>query len=207
LNYPISKVVGGFGRDITPEETIPHVLARTYIEHNFLRGIMHNYVLGPNTGSRWSMTGLEVGCGYGRMMPLMNEFSTTNLDAYERDPKLAAIASSLMPHANVHVGTTLCAVDLPKNHYDIILTFTVLQHMDAEVMMDTVEEMKKLRKKGGTIILVEETDKIQAQDLWGRAVSMYQLMMEPELKLIHSEIRYLEPGNPYKTGGHYMVFR
>jgi SAM-dependent methyltransferase len=200
MNYPISKVVGGFGRDVTPEEAIPYTLARTFIEHKKFKSLASEY-----HGHHFN-SALEVGCGYGRMIPIVAERSII-FTGYERDPKLAAIASSLYANTSIHIGPTLSSVFLPEKTFDFIYTFTVLQHMDGEVMMDTVDEIKRLLHKGGTIILVEETDKVQAKDLWGRSISMYQLMMEPEFKLVHSEPRYLEPGNPYKTGGHYMVFR
>lgn len=197
--YGIKTVVGGFGRPMTAEESIPYTLARTYIEHTRLRNIFYEQ-------SRASLFqhALEIGCGYGRNLPLLKDFSQT-VTAFERDQQLAKIAEVLNPKVNVINNVVFGFYCGPR--FDLIMTFTFLQHLDEGELQRTIEKIRQISMPGSLLLLVEETNpRKTSPGCVCRPIATYQQML-PEFSLKYAFPRKLEPSYPYGDSGDYMLFR
>jgi SAM-dependent methyltransferase len=98
---------------------------------------------------------------------------------------------------------------------DIVLCFTVLQHLTDAELAAVVPELLRVRRPGGAVVLVEETDasleagKAERADLGytrGRPVEAYAALLAP-LTVVHTQPRRIEPTYPRPDVGTYMVFR
>jgi len=202
--YGIAKVVGGFGRSLSPEEAIPYTLARTHIEHETIRRILSN---------RFSLhrrkKALEVGCGYGRNLPVLKEVFTQTF-GLERDEELATIA------ANLHQDESATVVRMPKpltrwpfDHglFDFVMTFTVLQHLQAFEFEFFISEINRVTGPNATLLIVEETDEtIVDPHTTGRSIETYKLLFS-EFEFINSLPRKVEKTFPKEDSGAYMLFQ
>jgi SAM-dependent methyltransferase len=198
--YGIGKVVGGFGRPLTPEESIPYTLKRTYLEHTMLRGLIKTL---PFADKKFSA--LEVGCGYGRNLPILTEFS--NVYGIERDAELAGLAAHLNPAVNIHHGLVYDQDADILSSFDLILTFTFLQHLFTTQLQATAYTITKLLAPGGYLILCEETDPaVTDQTCVGRTVEEYQDYFCGALQFIGAFPRITERV-PNHQSGHFMLFR
>src|SRR5574337_2209768 len=89
FRYGIRKVVGSINAE--GDAYWPAVIRRTYFEQRTLSNFIRAQLGGNSVKS-----GVEFGCGYGRMLPVLSEFADEVM-GIERDAELAAIASSLRP--------------------------------------------------------------------------------------------------------------
>lgn len=196
MTYGVKTVVGGFSRELTDQEYIPMILARTYEEHRMLRR-----VLGPLSHQNFHKAA-EFGCGYGRMTPVLKEFAPSVV-AFERDQELLFLASMANPGIEFVCPQTLEHVPANDQLFDLILTYTVIQHMRDEECRNVLQEISRVMKLNGVLVLCEQTDpNEQDATTHGRAIVEYSSML-PEFKGLGVHERLTE-GNP---AGHYMVFR
>lgn len=200
MSYGIKTVVGGFGKQLTVEEQIPYTLARTHIEHQQLSNILYC----ERTLSNFS-NALELGCGYGRNFNVLEKFADT-VTGLERDPELLKIAQDLNPKCRVLPFNSLLLPD----YYDLILTFTFLQHLSDEEMNFAISRIHRVARPRAIIVVVEETDPSKsAKESTARRVEEYlkQFKKHGPIELIKLKERILEPTFPDRHSGHYMVFR
>lgn len=182
---------------------------RNYWEFRDLRD-----VLARATNGATIATAYDVGCGYGRMLNLLGEFATS-VTGFEREPALATYARTLSPAATVVEVPALAPLPAPDASADLVLCFTVLQHLTDAELAHVVPELKRLRRETGAIVLVEETDgKLEAGKAAraelgytkGRTAETYAALMAP-LTLVHTQPRRIEPTYERPDVGTYMLFR
>lgn len=150
-SFGIRNVVGGFSTDLAPDHEIPYVLARTASEHLQLARMFSSL---SKRGSA-----VDLGCGYGRNLPILSQYFDSVV-GIERDQELGLIASRLCTEsASVLLVDALFNTEQPADSVDLILTYTVLQHLNDEEMEKTAKEMIHILTPCGAIILVEETAK------------------------------------------------
>ena len=190
---------------------------RNYWEFRDLRDVLTRVTSdrrGGPSGPPAFDTAYDIGCGYGRMLNLLGEFAAS-VTGFEREPALAAYARQLSPAAGVVEVGTLSALPVADASADIVLCFTVLQHLTDAELTNVVPEILRVRRPTGTIVLVEETDstleagKAARADLGytkGRPVEAYAALLTP-LSLVHTRKRRIEPTYPRPDVGTYMVFR
>lgn len=203
--YSADRVVGGFSPNQleSSENLIPLTLRRTYLEHRQIRAILRKV-----SRDVW-FRAAEFGCGYGRNLALLKEFFSV-VHGYERDEGLALMASWLNPECIVYNEVpTRGPIDEPDFLFDLVMTFTFLQHLSDSELVWAGREIHRTLKLGGYALIVEETD-TKLNDLGeypvrGRSPERYASMLG--LKLIESEERKLEPGNENRVGGHYLLMR
>src|SRR5574337_785639 len=85
--YGIRKVVGAINAD--GDAYWPAAMRRTYFEQREL-----GKVIAAIQDGKFTKYGVEFGCGYGRMLPVLHEFAEKVI-GIERDQELARIALSL----------------------------------------------------------------------------------------------------------------
>jgi SAM-dependent methyltransferase len=154
----------------------------------------------------------ELGAGYGRMSRVLAECAR-RVVAFERDSALLAKGRILNPDLAFAPIKNLGDIPAKDGSADFALTFTVLQHLTDVTCGAALAELKRLVKKGGHILLVEETDASQRDrdlphDETGgvryRSVDRYELAMAPA-RLVRTWPRRIEIEGP--NAGTAMLFK
>lgn len=159
---------------------------------------------------------LEVGCGYGRLIMVLSEFADEVIGV-EREPHLVATARSLLPDVDFRQQDSIPPLRLPAlgdASVDFAMTFAVLQHMidaDARAVLD---ELKRVMRPGGWVLLGEkvesgnETARADDRTLFlstHRPVEVYASWMRPFV-LVSTRSRPAPPAWN-RNSGTVMLFR
>src|SRR5690348_3447496 len=112
--------------------------ARTYLEHRDLRALLTDTL-----GSRRVARACEFGAGLGRMTPVLTEFAHSVI-GFEREPHFVAEAQPLFPNISFHHVEQLDNVPSSDQSFDLVLTFTVLQHIVDSVLLSVATEIKRV---------------------------------------------------------------
>ncbi len=194
-------------RDVVDVD-FPAFALRTYLEQAGVRRFLERA-----SGGRRLRTAAEVGCGYGRLLPVLREFAG-RVAGFERQPEFAAEAARLHPAAEIFRVTSLANLPAVDAAFDFVLSFTVLQHLVERVASAVAAEMKRLRAAGGHVLICEETDPSHlAGDVddptgictIGRSAESYARLFAP-LRLVGSAPRIVEPTYPRRDVGTYLLF-
>lgn len=186
----------------------PRFAVRNYLEQRDLRNI-----LAECSKIRHMEAACEIGCGYGRMTMVLLEFFD-KVDGYEREDEFVAIARNLIPDINFINVASLDSLGAADRSYDLVLSFTVLQHIIDPEVKKIAGELKRILKPGGYIVLCEETDTGHRYGdtessagfcTIGRSVEQYSDILRP-LELVGTAPRKIESGYPRKDVGTFMVF-
>ncbi len=182
---------------------------RTYLEQTDLR--QHLQRVARETELR---DVAEIGCGFGRMTVVLQEFAP-RVTGFEREPAFVAECRRLHPTLEFQQVQTLAALPAPDAAFDLVLTFTALQHLINPVAQQTVAESKRITRPGGFVLLCEETDPnvIGGEPenefgscVIGRAVETYAAWFAP-LRLISTAPRRIEPTYERADTGRFMLFQ
>lgn len=183
--------------------------ARTYLEHRDVRAL----VAGA-TGGRRVRAACEVGAGYGRMTVLLSEFADRVIGV-EREPHFVEEAAGLYPGISFLHVESLTALPLQTASVDLVLTFTVLQHLSDPVARKAAMEIVRILPPGGHLLICEETDPLHRDGAVedpngmctiGRPVAVYQHIFAA-LTLLETRPRRIEPTYPRPDVGTYLLFR
>lgn len=196
----------------TPTDVVdvsgPPALLRNYLEQRDVR----EYVQRAHTTTPIAHA-YDVGCGFGRLTPVLAEFAAVVI-GFEREASLLATARALMPSLEFVEVATLEALPAPDASAELVMTFTVLQHMPDPQAEAVIREMARVLAPGGHVLVVEETDPtLEAGDVAraeagytrGRPWSWYEARFAP-LQLIRMGPRVIEPGYPRADVGTFMLF-
>lgn len=194
-------------RDVVDVD-VPAFALRTYLEQAGVRRF-----LARAGGGRRLRAAADIGCGYGRLLPVLGEFAD-RVAGFERQPEFASEATRLHPHAEIFRVTSLANLPSVDAAYDFVLTFTVLQHLVDRVAAEVAAEIRRLRAAGGHVLICEETDPAHvAGDVAdplgrctiGRSAEAYSRLFAP-LRLLDSAPRVVEPTYPRRDVGTYLLF-
>jgi len=183
--------------------------ARTYLEQRDLRSLL-SAAIGTTRLNR----GCEFGSGFGRMTPVLSEFASV-VCGFEREPTFVDEASRLFPDIAFARVSTLEHVPADDASFDLVVTFTVLQHLVDAVLAGVAAEIDRVLRPGGLLVLCEETDPAhRTGDVLdprgvctiGRTVATYAAQFKT-LTLVETRPRVIEPTYARPDVGTYMVFR
>jgi SAM-dependent methyltransferase len=155
----------------------------------------------------------DVGCGYGRLTPVLSEFAA-RVVGFERESALLAEARRLQPGVEWKEIANLAELPAADREFDFAMSFTVLQHVPDEAARSVARELRRIAA-GGFVLLVEETDPALGADVpsdWsggmtrGRAVPTWESWMAP-WRLVLTLPRTIEPGYARVDVGTYMLFQ
>jgi SAM-dependent methyltransferase len=182
---------------------------RTYVEHADLRKALER---------ARKEVGIEdagdIGAGYGRMSLVLGEYAR-HVVPFERESSLVETGRRLLPDADWRQVESLDRLPADDGCLDLVLTFTVIQHMTNEFAEKVLAEARRVVRKPGVVLLCEESD---PEHRWGpvgdttsiftigRSVEQYQELMKP-FELADAFPRRMEPGYPREVVGHYMLFK
>jgi ubiquinone/menaquinone biosynthesis C-methylase UbiE len=116
---------------------------------------------------------LEIGCGFGRLSPT---FAAQSADHTAVDINADALA--LAQQTYPHLGFTQVDgyhLPFPDRHFDLVVSWTVLQHVPPDQIHSMLAEVKRVLAPGGTILLCEETRNPNAptRHSWHRTSAFY----------------------------------
>jgi SAM-dependent methyltransferase len=196
----------------TPTDVVdvsgPPALLRNYLEQRDVREyVQRAQMTTPITRA------YDIGCGFGRLTPVLCEFAPAVI-GFEREASLLATARALLPSLEFVEVATLEALPAPDASAELVMTFTVLQHMPDAQAEAVIREIARVLAPRGHVLVVEETDPtLEAGDVAqaeagytrGRPSSWYEARFAP-MPLIRMGPRVIEPGYPRADVGSYMLF-
>ncbi len=194
-------------RDVVDVD-FPAFALRTYLEQSAVRRFLARV-----TGARRLKAAAEVGCGYGRLLPVLGEFAD-RVAGFERQPEFAAEAARLQPGVRIFRVTSLANLPAPDGAFDFVMTFTVLQHLVDPVAAKVADEIRRLLSPGGHVLICEETDPSHVSGdvgnekgicTVGRSPETYVRLFAP-LRLLETAPRVIEPTYPRSDVGTYLLF-
>lgn len=100
------------------------------------------------------MAVLDVGCGTGAQLELYQRFDC-RLSGIDASPSMLGLAKARLGEAaDLRWGT---AVDLPyaTGHFDLVISMLCLHEMKPQLRAGAVEEMKRVLKGNGRILLID----------------------------------------------------
>jgi len=186
----------------------PPALLRNYLEQRDVREYLRRAELTTPITRAY-----DVGCGFGRLTPVLSEFASVVI-GFEREASLLATARQLLPSLEFVEVATLERLPAPDASAELVMTFTVLQHMPDARAEAVIREVTRVLAPGGHALIVEETDPaLEAGDASnaeagytrGRSWSWYEARLAP-LRLIRMGPREIEPGYSRPDVGTYMLF-
>ena len=128
---------------------------------------------------------LEFGCGYGRLSPTFASMSErhTGIDINAEALSAARVAYPDLDFQQSS-GSELA---FPDDTFDLVATWTVLQHVRPERIDGVLSEIKRVLGPDGQLLLCEETrdPKGETRHSWHREPSFYEERL-PSLCLTHS---------------------
>ena len=135
---------------------------------------------------------------------MIAEFTRTSTTGFERDEDFVQIAKTNMPELEFKQVETLAQLPALDARFDLVFSFTVLQHVRDIAVNEVIEELKRVACS--TILICEETDPTwRDSTTTGRSINTYTELFKP-FRLVYKSQRDQEPNCPSKNPGHYMVF-
>ena len=156
----------------------------------------------------------EIGCGYGRLIMVMEEYAG-KVVGFEREANLLELAKELLPTID------FCKVDSLDNlssfgrgQFDFVMTCTVLQHLTDDLCRRVLEEIKRIAPKGHVLLIEKVEDNFTTKNVTdgnafisrARSKKIYSQWMTP-YKLVSISKRIVEPGYINPNVGECMLFR
>lgn len=185
MSYGVERVVGALpygGRAYWPG-----VLRRTYIEQTrlrqFMRGLINSHPLLALAAKEGRTQAVELGCGYGRMLPMLHEFADVVIGV-ERDDELRGIAALLGGSDETILGTpSLTGIPVESDSTHLVLTYTVLQHLNESECAAVLAEVRRILRPRGILICVEDNagGGGPSADYFPRSIETYQKLASMEL--------------------------
>jgi SAM-dependent methyltransferase len=193
-------------RDAVSDADGPAAAVRNYREHATIRNILRSIASNGKLERA-----CELGCGYGRVIMVLKEFSEVT-KGFEREEELVAIARSLQPDVEFERVPALDKVPVDAE-YDLAMICTVLQHLTDDEARRVCDVMKRLAPRGHVLIIEKTEPYLLTENVSdgkqflsrARTVETYQDFMRP-FRLVSVTDRVLEPTNANPRPGSCMLF-
>lgn len=172
FNY--NRVASGWGFE---GAGLPHYSNRLHKEVNQLKKAIGDY--------RAHKT-LEIGCGYGRLSPWIQEYSK---ELFSVEPQLDLIqdAEILNPGVKFY-NTQVQNMPFPDDYFDLCVSWTVLQHIPpGKEFIKAINEIKRVCKPNARIILGEETEGSKGKLCWSHPIDEWVYFFSPWKLTFHTE--------------------
>ncbi len=132
---------------------------------------------------------LEIGCGYGRLSPIIAEHFEQHT-AVDINAWGIAQARQFYPHISFSEASAT-KLPFPDHHFDAVVTWTVLQHIPNQLIDTALNEIKRVAKPKALVVLCETTfhagePETKGQHTHDRFPEFYAESLAP-LQLIVSE--------------------
>ncbi|MCU4741541.1 class I SAM-dependent methyltransferase [Halobacteria archaeon AArc-m2/3/4] len=178
--------------------TRPEFASNLYHEVAGLGSVLDDHLEGTPERS------IEVGCGYGRLSPWIAEYSEDHVgvdpdeDALERAVEQygdidSECGAETEPEAGLEfVPARADSIPFPDDSFDLLVTWTVLQHVPDEVIRESATELRRVLSPDGLAVCCERLRPPADDHIWPRSLETYQRLFEP-LELVDVRERPVEP--------------
>ncbi len=179
--HDILRVVGDGA-----SEKLPLFSTRLFYEVSLLEKILNNLNVEKS---------LEIGCGYARLTPWIAKHSNEH---YAIEPTKELYEWANLLYTDVHFEKASCdELPYPDNYFDLVITWTVLQHIPPGRFKKSIEEIKRVLKNDSVLVIAEFTQKIPPPTTtWGHTIEEFSLLFQPKKLVQHFE-RKVEPFTPF----------
>lgn len=189
----ITFTAGGF----VAAPDLPMLFARHHYETALIRSLLDGYAFSQS---------LEFGCGFGRLSPTFAGLSEKHV-AVDINGEALAIARTAYPELTFQ-QVDGDHVPFPENAFDLVVTWTVLQHVPPAKIADTVAEIRRVLAPGGVVLLCEETRKAgqPSKHCWHRTPEFYEQALAPLQLTYSSYIQEIDRLPGLDSPGRVMLF-
>jgi hypothetical protein len=173
----------------------PEFCARNYYEISQMQELLDKHNISAGISA-------ELGAGYGRLSPWISQFSTEH---YGFEPNRDAIseAKRLYPEKK-WVQQKIQNITPGQVEFDLIVTWTVLQHIPPEEIQTVVDNIVDISSDGAHLVFCEKTQGEPGTHTWPRSTAKYEDILG-DVTHIESHPRDLEPSY-LDHGGEVMFF-
>lgn len=98
---------------------------------------------------------LEVGCGVGRWVKIMREYDA-NYTGVDVSMNMIKFARKNVPDAKFLITNGRDLSNISSNSFDLVFTITVLHHITYKDKIKFINEIYRVTKEGGSIIIIED---------------------------------------------------
>jgi 2-polyprenyl-3-methyl-5-hydroxy-6-metoxy-1,4-benzoquinol methylase len=181
---------------------------RNYLERQTIRSILSDIVKDEPI-----LSACEVGCGYGRLIMVLNEYADTVV-GFEREPHLVEVAKRLLPNIEFCQCDSLDKINQIKGPFDFAMTWTMLQHLADDNCRSVISSIKHM-VPNGYVLISEKTEQVSVTRniadgnqfiSRARSVETYEEWMKPYI-LVQTIDSNVEPTYFNKSPGTCMVFK
>ncbi|WP_247002479.1 class I SAM-dependent methyltransferase [Halosolutus gelatinilyticus] len=120
---------------------------------------------------------LEVGCGYGRLSPWIATRAGSFVGV-DPDERALGIARRQYPDLAFARGRAE-ALPIDDGSIDLLVTWTVLQHVADDRIADVVAEFRRTLSDDGVAVCCERVEPPGDDHLWPRSVESYDRLFDP----------------------------
>jgi len=184
--------MGGFSSGI---QSRSQYSARLYYESTQLRRNISAHTDKPKLG-------IELGCGYGRLTPHIDK-EITDVVGFDINEDALNKARQFYPEIKFQKNTA-DQIPLKTNKANVVVTWTVLQHIPDDSLKDLVEEIERVISADAVLIFCEKTQGTSEGATIVRSIQDYDNIFS-EFRLYHTESRKTEPGCDHQ--GTVMIFK
>jgi SAM-dependent methyltransferase len=131
---------------------------------------------------------LEIGCGYGRQSPWLAEFSKHHC-GLDIDATALRKADIQYPFIDFTSGMGQ-NIPFDSDSFDFVFTWTVLMHVSEDTISAVADEIRRVTKHEGLVMITECVTDEEGPAVWGRSEDAYGELLDMEL--IYSELRPIE---------------
>lgn len=163
--FSYEQVVSGWG---IKGVGLPHFSARLYEEVKLLKEAIGDFHVERS---------LEIGCGYGRLTPWIAEYSNQHY-AIEPESTLLKDAMQLFPFFYFHQSKAQ-ELPFPDCHFDLCVTWTVLQHIPPRELPKAINEIKRVCTQKAMIIMAEGVGKKETKRYWEHPLEEWRSLLSP----------------------------
>ncbi|WP_275883012.1 class I SAM-dependent methyltransferase [Halorhabdus sp. BNX81] len=185
--------IGGFSGGTKDR---PEFSARYYYEISQLIDVISEYDISAERS-------LEIGSGYGRVSPWIGRHSSDHYGV-EPNSKVRKKSQKLYPGIT-WTGDRLPDLEFEQESFDLVVTWTVLQHIPPSLIQESIEEIERVTTEDAVVLICEETVGDAGSHTWPRSVESYKEAFA-DFTLIDHKTRTVEPTYP-EHAGEIMIFK
>lgn len=177
--------------------SIPMLFARHHFEVATIRRLLSDKNV---------QRSLEFGCGFGRLTPTLADLSARHTAADINGEALAAASAAYPDLEFLHLTGNRLPFD--DDTFDLIVTWTVLQHVPPHLVEATMADMVRVLTPDGRLLLCEETRLAGApsQHAWHREPEFYERHFAPRVLTFSSYIEEIDRIPGLVSPGRVMLF-
>jgi ubiquinone/menaquinone biosynthesis C-methylase UbiE len=184
--------------------SIPLLIARHYYEITYIANALENVKRIGNI----MHNGLEIGCGYGRLSPYIADHLNLYLGIDINKDSINSARKTYPKLSFVEASAT--SIPCADRRFDVVITWTVLQHIPPQAIGRAIDEIRRVVDPGGALILCEATrypertkPRAHTQD---RSEAFYRQAFAPMSLLRSTDLVEIDALPQMETPGRLMVF-